>query len=202
MRVDDVNQSKGIGYIKFNTDTEMNLIQESMDRLIAKQQKLAEKIGDREEKDKLERFKKSKVAVIDRPKEHKLRLKNIHKNIKDKTDEMNKNNNFAGAQNDKKPKIDVEDTEEFKNAARVVADSEIDSGLREGTEVTHRNMHVLANALNDHIWEMEKSGTNKSTRRNQIKYEKLKQLLNETQEQKAKFERHTPRPKGFGRLRK
>ena len=40
MRVDNVKQNKGIGYIKFNTDTEMDLIGESMDRLIAKQQEL------------------------------------------------------------------------------------------------------------------------------------------------------------------
>ena len=34
MRVDKVNHTKGVGYIKFNTDTDMDLIAESMDRLI------------------------------------------------------------------------------------------------------------------------------------------------------------------------
>ena len=34
MKVDKVrNHTKGVGYIKFNTDTEMDLIAESMDQL-------------------------------------------------------------------------------------------------------------------------------------------------------------------------
>ena len=64
-------------------------------------------------------------------------------------------------------------------------------------------MHVLVNALNDHIWEMEKDGFYKKTRRNQQKYEKLQQLLNNAQEQKAQFDRPVrQKPRGFGRLRK
>ena len=40
--------------------------------------------------------------------------------------------------------------------SKVIENAEPGSGLGEGTEVTHRDMHVLANALNEHIWDMEK----------------------------------------------
>ena len=91
----------------------------------------------------------------------------------------------------------------LKQASKVISDSEMGSGLREGTEVTHRNMHVLVHAINEHIWDMEKDGLYNKTRRNKQKYEKLQQLLNNAQEQKAQFDR-PPRqkPRGFGRLRK
>jgi predicted nuclease with TOPRIM domain len=85
---------------------------------------------------------------------------------------------------------------------RVISKAEPGSGLGEGSEVTHRDIHVLANALNEHICDMEKDGLYKKTKRNQNKYEKLKQLLENTQEQKSQFERVRPKPKGFGRLRK
>jgi hypothetical protein len=43
MRVDNVDANKKIGYIKFNTDAEMDLVAESIDRLIAKQQHFVDK---------------------------------------------------------------------------------------------------------------------------------------------------------------
>jgi hypothetical protein len=216
MRVDNVNQNKGIGYIKFNTDTEMDLIAESMNLLIAKQQRLVEKAGshDLAELKKLERFKKSKDKVIEIPKQNRLRVKAVRDKVKtkfkeekdkeekDKKPQQNKKLVPDGLGGVKEEVIDVEDTEEFKSMDAVISNAEVGSGLAEGTEVTHRDMHVLANALNNHIWEMEKDGLYKKTRRNQNKYEKLKQMLENAQQQKAQFERVRPKPKGFGRLRK
>jgi hypothetical protein len=213
MRVDNVNQNKGIGYIKFNTDTEMDLISESLDRLIAKQQRLIEKAGshDLPEIKKLERFKKSKDKVIEIPKQNRMRLQKVRDKVKTKFKEEKEEEDKPLNKKGKKPDglggvkediTDVEDTEEFKNMDRVISKAEPGSGLGEGSEVTHRDIHVLANALNEHICDMEKDGLYKKTKRNQNKYEKLKQLLENTQEQKAQFERVRPKPKGFGRLRK
>ena len=86
MRVDKVNQSKGIGYIKFNTDAEMDLISESMDRLITKQRKLVERTGnhDASEIKKLERFKESKDRVIEIPKQNRMRVKDVIQKVKTK----------------------------------------------------------------------------------------------------------------------
>jgi hypothetical protein len=212
MRVDKVDQNKGIGYIKFNTDTEMDLIAESMDRLIKKQEKLVERMGgggggegrrhkDMDEVKKLERFKKGKDSVVEIPKQNKIRLNMMREKIKAKHEDKNKK--LIGITGVKPPeKEDIEDTEEFKNMSRVIADAEAGSSLSEGSEVTHRDIHVLANAINEHIWDMEKDGLYKKTRRNQNKYEKLKQMLENVQEQKSKFERVRPKPRGYGRLRK
>jgi hypothetical protein len=216
MRVDNVNQNKGIGYIKFNTDVEMDLINESLDRLIAKQQRLVEKTGshDLAEIKKLERFKKSKDKVIEIPKQNRMRVKAVRDKVKTKfkeekeKEEKQKENKVkpdglgGGGEQTEEIVDDVEDTEEFKNMSRVMDNAEVGSGLIEGSEVTHRDMHVLANALNEHIWEMEKDDLYKKTRRNQQKHEKLKQMLENAQQQKAQFERVRPKPRGFGRLRK
>jgi hypothetical protein len=216
MRVDNVNQNKGIGYIKFNTDVEMDLINESLDRLIAKQQRLVEKTGshDLAEIKKLERFKKSKDKVIEIPKQNRMRVKAVRDKVKTKfkeekeKEEKQKENKVkpdglgGGGEQTEEIVDDVEDTEEFKNMSRVMDNAEVGSGLIEGSEVTHRDMHVLANALNEHIWEMEKDDLYKKTRRNQQKHDKLVQMLANTQEQKARFERVRSKPKGFGRLRK
>lgn len=199
MRVDNVNQSKKIGYIKFNTDAEMDLIGESLDRLIAKQQKIAQKVGnkDDQEMEKLERFKQSKERVIEMPKQHKMKLREMKDKFKDKV-KIEKENNTSS----KTEVEDIEDTEEFKTMAKNIANSEIDSGLREGTEITHRNMHTIVNALNQHIADMEKDDFYKKTRRNKNKYEKLQHLLLEAQQQKSQFERVTSKPKGWGKLRR
>jgi hypothetical protein len=216
MRVDNVNQNKGIGYIKFNTDVEMDLINESLDRLIEKQQRLVEKTGshDLAEIKKLERFKKSKDKVIEIPKQNRMRVKAVRDKVKTKfkeekeKEEKQKENKVkpdglgGGGEQTEEIVDDVEDTEEFKNMSRVMDNAEVGSGLIEGSEVTHRDMHVLANALNEHIWEMEKDDLYKKTRRNQQKHEKLKQMLENAQQQKAQFERVRPKPRGFGRLRK
>jgi len=204
MRVDDVNPTKGIGYIKFNTDAEMDLIAESMDRLIQKQQKLVETQNlDIEESRKLDRFKKSKDAIIERPRENRRRLQAVREKVKTNHQERNNKKNEAVIGEGKPDNnIDVEDTEEFKNMNKVVMDAEKGSSLSEGSEVTHRNMHILVNALNEHIWDMEKDGLDKKARSDQLKYDKLKQMLANAQEQKSQFERVRQKPKGFGRLRK
>lgn len=199
MRVDKVNPTKGIGYIKFNTDTEVDLIAESLERLIHKQEKIMERTDDIAEVKKLERFKQSKNAIVEIPKQNRMRLQGIKQIVKDKAEDLNMQNIAAGASD---RVIDVEDTQEFKNMNRVMMNAEEGSGLGEGTEVTHRNVHVLVNALNEHIWQMEQDGLYKKTRRNENKYNELVQLLENAQQQKAKFERTRPKPRGFGRLRK
>jgi hypothetical protein len=182
-----------------------------MDRLIQKQQRIAEQHNDVAEFKKLDRFKESKVRVVDNPKERKIKLKDTVEKVKEHTKfereregkVKDDRKGIPGIVEDEKGVKDVEDTDEFKNMTRIIANSERDSGLAEGTEVTHRNIHVLANAVNNHIWEMEQSGTHKNTKRNRTKYETLGHLLEEVQKQKAKFERPaSPKPKGFGRLRK
>jgi hypothetical protein len=198
MRVDNVKPNQGIGFIKFNNDAEVDLIAESMDRLIKKQERIAEKShNDASEIQKLERFKKSKDVVVEIPKQNRMRLRSLTQRMKVNTDKINKMNAMHNIQ-----PIDVEDTQEFKNASKVIANSEIGSGLGEGTEVTHRNMHVLVNSLNNHIWELEQGGVNQKTKQNRMKYEKLVHMLEEAQIQKSRFERHTPKPRGWGRLRK
>ena len=188
MRVDNVNQSKKIGYIKFNTDAEIDLIGESLDILIAKQQELVKKEGakDKENVERLERLKTSKDRVIEIPKQHKMMMKNMRDKVKEK----------------KEKEKDIEDTEEFKTMAKNIAASEIDSGLREGTEITYQNIQIISTALNEHIADMEQSGLYKRTNRNRTKYAKLQQLLALAQEQKSKFVRVRPKPKNWGRLRR
>ena len=204
MRVDHVKANKGIGYIKFNNDTEMDLIQESMSRL--KQQKLVYQTesNDISELKKLEKFKKSKESVVEIPKQNRAKIKGMRDKMKEKF-KKEKEDKIKKAKPDDVIIGDVEDTQEYKDMDKVLQGAEPGSGLGEGIEVTHRDMHVLANALNEHICDMEKDGLYKKTRRNSDKYEKLKQLLENAQEQKALFERSastSPKPKGFGRLRK
>ena len=113
MRVDSVDKSKRVGYIKFNTDTEMDLIAESIDRLIKKQQKHAnEDIGKKEKKEeieKLERYKQSKDAVIEIPRQNKIRMKAITDRIKE-----NIKKDARGIKAGSGEVLDVEDTNEFK----------------------------------------------------------------------------------------
>jgi hypothetical protein len=217
MRVDNVDPVKGIGFIKFNTDTEIDLVAESMDRLIKKQKKIADKAGNRTdtaaELEKLERFKKSKDAIAEIPKENKRKLRQMRYTVT-KEIRLRAMSELLGNEKDEEKRkmietkvikdksLNIEDTPEFQKMNKVVRNAEYGSGLREGTEVTHRNMHVLVNALNEHICDMEKDGLYKKTRRNEQKYEKLKQMLANAQEQKSHFERVRPKPRGFGRLRK
>ena len=86
MRVDHVKANKGIGYIKFNNDTEMDLIQESMSRLIQKQQKLVDQTesNDISELKKLEKFKKSKESVVEIPKQNRAKIKGMRDKMKEK----------------------------------------------------------------------------------------------------------------------
>ena len=199
MRIDNVNPNKGIGFIKFNSDTEIDLIGESLDLLIKKQEKLLEKTPhDTLETEKLERYKKSKDVMVEIPKQNRLRLQGMRNVVKNKNEEQNKKMMAIG----QKEKVveDFEDTQDFKNMNRVITNAEDGSGMKEGTEVTRRNVYVLANALNEHINQMETIGLR--TARNKIKHAKLQQLLAATQEQKAKFERIRPKPTGWGRLRK
>lgn len=211
MRVDKVNQNKGIGYIKFNSNKEIDLVAESMDRLIAKQEKLVERAPDTVETEKLERYKNSKDAVAEIPKQNKMKLHNMRYTVtkeirlramsdavKNEKDEEKRKMIEMKVIKDKS--LNIEDTPEFQRMNKVVRNAEDGSGLKEGTEVTRRNMQVLANALNDHIYQLEQSGLR--TRRNREKYQKLQQLLISTQEQKAKFGRVRSKPTGWGRLRK
>ena len=212
MRVDNVNQNKGIGYIKFNSNKEIDLVGESMDRLIAKQEKLVEKTPhDTVEKLKLEKYRKSKDAVAEIPKQHKMKLHGMRYAVT-KEIRLRAVKDILGNEKDEEKRkmiemkvikdksLNIEDTPEFQRMNQVVRNAEYGSGLREGTEVTRRNMQMLANAINEHIYQLEQNGL--KTARFKNKYYKLQQLLATTQEQKAKFGRVRPKPTGWGRLRK
>ena len=199
MRVDKVDQRKGIGVIKFNTDTELGLIEESMNLLIDKQERTVnENPKDRDEVKKLEKFKKTKDAAIEMPKMVMQQQKMMKQNL------MAKHKNVIGAG---KKIQDVEDTEEYKQIQRMKREGE-GQALTGDVEVTVRNMYAIAQSLNEHIVKLEQEAIHTGKKdgklrgRRRMKYEKLKQLLHETQVQKEQFRRVVEKPRGFGRLRK
>jgi hypothetical protein len=199
MRVDKVDQRKGIGVIKFNTDSELELIEESMNLLIDKQERTAnENPRDRDEAKKLEKFKNTKQAAIEMPKMVMQQTKMMKQNL------MAKHKNLIGP--DKKIQ-DVEDTDEYKQIQRMRLEGE-GAALTGDVEVTVKNMYAIAQALNEHIVKLEQEAIHTGKKdgklrgRRKKKYEKLKHLLHETQVQKEQFRRLPPKPIGFGRLRK
>lgn len=199
MRVDKVDQRKNVGIIKFNTDDELELIEESMNILIDKQEKIVDRNPkDKDESNKLIKFKNTKDVAIEMPKMVMQQTKTMRQNL------MAKNKNIIGK--DKKFD-DIEDTDEFKQIQKMKLEGE-GQALTGDVEITHRNMYVIANALNEHIVKLEREAIETGKKdgklrgRRKKKYEKLKHLLQETQIQKDQFRRLPPKPIGFGRLRK
>lgn len=195
MRVDKVNQNKRVGVIKFNSDKEIDLIEESMNLLIKKQEETVSSSNsnyvDRDEVKKLERYKKSKEIAVEMPKMEMQQQNIMRKNLVAKVKAQ------KGFKNGRP--IDVEDTDEYKAIQRMKLEGE-GQILTGNVEVTKKNIYDIVNALNTHVFELEK---NKSyAHRNKSKYQKLQQLLEEAQQQKAKFERVVPKPRGWGRLRR
>jgi glutamine synthetase type III len=80
---------------------------------------------------------------------------------------------------------------------------------REGNDaanVTIKEVHDLTNALNNSVAEIEKSNNggniNDMSPQEKMKYEKLKEMLNDAQNQKSKFERVIPKPTKWGVLKR
>jgi hypothetical protein len=212
MRVDKVNLKQKTGIIKFNNDDEIKLVEEAINKLIKKQERVVQNADrgsnvQREEEKKLEKFKKSKMHVVDMPKIERHNMNIRKQNLKEKIKKKDKNQQgVVGPQSEQQQEVseeeeDIENTEEFKNIQRMKLEGE-GTILTGDVEVSHRDVHVIANSLNELIWDLEQDDLYKKTRRNRNKYETLQNLLKETQEQKAKFQRVTPKPKGYGRLRR
>lgn len=200
MRVDKVDQRNKVGVIKFNTDAELELIEESMNILIDKQEKTVDRdpTKDRDEVKKLEKFKKTKDNAIEMPKMVMQQQKMMRQNL------MAKNKSFIGPG---KKFEDIEDTDEFKQIQRMKREGE-GQALTGDVEVTQKNMYAIAQALNEHIVKLEQEAIHTGKKdgklrgRRKKKYEKLKQLLHDAQVQKEQFRRVPEKPRGFGRLRK
>lgn len=171
MRVDNVNQNKKKkGKFIVDDQEEIDLILESMQKLIKKQEKNVDikHGGGIVEREKLARYKKTKNTM-----------------------------EFVRPPPKKKDK-------KLPPGGLLAEVPELIEGGGEGlggTEVTYNDMYDIINALNEHIYSYEKDGTYQEENE-QKKYNKLVKLLEQAQNQKAQFERVTPKPRGFGRLRK
>lgn len=215
MRVDKVDKKHRTAIINYNNEAEIDLINESMDILIQKQQKMLGRQAvdghgrlheEPEERQKLERFKKSKDRAVEMPKMMKRKGKEKREEMKDRI--KRKGVVAAGAgvgkpdrdeNNEQQQEQDIEDTEEFKRIERMRRESD-DPALTGEVEITCQNIHDIVNALNEHIVKLEKDGTHQTTQKE--KYDKLVKMLENAQNQKSLFDRVTPKPRGFGRLRK
>lgn len=197
MRVEKVNQRDKIGVIKFNNESEIDLVEESMNLLIQKQQMLADKYpDDSDEIQKLEKFKKTKDRAIEMPKQMRKREKEQREKIKEKFKKEKEQKIKAGIKPEDLKEEDYSDTDEYKRIQRMRTEGE-GQALTGDVEISEKNVHDIVNALNNHIYELEKDGTF-----NWNKYERLKDLLHDAQEQKDLFHRIPQKPRGFGRLRK
>ena len=205
MRVDKVDQKRRTAIINYNNDAEIELVRESMDILIDKQQKMVGRQAvdgsgrlhdEPEEIRKLQRFKNTKDKAVEMPKNIKKRDKDKRNEIKDRIKKRKgiKPNNERDEEEE-----DIEDTEEFKQIQRMKQHGE-GQILTGEVEITCKNIHDIVNALNEHIVKLEKEGTYNTTEK--AKYDKLVQMLENAQNQKSQFDRVRPKPRGFGRLRK
>jgi hypothetical protein len=70
----------------------------------------------------------------------------------------------------------------------------------EQQQVNVQDIFVIADAINERVAAIEKDGSFHNV--NAEKYQKLKKMLDDTDKLKTVFERETPKPQGFGRLRK
>ena len=200
MRVDKVDKKHKTGVIKYNSESEMQLVNESMDILIDKQTKMVGRQAvdgsgrlheEPEERRKLERYKQSKDRAVEMPK--KMKERKIEK-IEGLKERVRKKEGLKPGQRE-----NIEDLEEVKQMEKMRRLGE-GQGLTGDVEVSANNIYDIVNALNEHIVKLEKDGTHLTTEK--TKYDRLVQMLENAQQQKAQFERVTPKPKGYGRLRK
>lgn len=200
MRVDKVDKRNRTAVIHYGSDSEIDLVKESMDILIDKQTKMVSRQAvdghgrlheEPEERKKLERFKKTKDRAVEMPRVMKEQQKQKRNELKERV--KGKKFGITGRTQD------VEDTDEFKQMQRMKREGE-GQALTGEVEITCKNIHDIVNALNNHIVKLEKDGTHQSTEKD--KYDRLVQMLQNAQHQKAQFQRVTPKPRGYGRLRK
>lgn len=191
MRVDKVDKSKKKGKFIVDDEEEADLILESMLKLIKKQEKgvvvgaaAGNSISDATERKKLARYKQTKNTMeFIRPPPPPSRTTPIKGGGKE--------TGTTATATSTNPWIEAPETGTEKKG-----------GEAEGIEVTYNEMYDVVNALNEHIYSYEKDGTYQLPGENEGKYNKLVKLLEQAQNQKAQFERVTPKPRGFGRLRK
>lgn len=206
MRVEEVDKKKQTGIIYYNNSNEIELIAESMDLLIKKQQEMADRkavdgrgrvFDEPEELRKLKRFRKCKENAILKPKKIKEKQKKVKDDIKDR---HKKKMIIQGVKpEDIGDNPDIEDTDEWKQIEQMRRKGEGEE-LTGKIEVTYNDVYDIINAVNMHIAKLEKDGTDRTTEKE--KYDKLKNLLQNAQNQKDKFYRIPVKPRGYGKLRK
>src|SRR5215216_6876664 len=185
MRVSKINQSNRTGNIEFTSNEEIDLIDESFALLIDKQEKSVKiEKDDPLEVEQLHRFKLSKHKAVDVSKEKKKIYQDVKDKIKKDKEDKNKKNIALGIQ----PHEDRGDDSSFIHITE------------EGSEITDQNLFDVANAVNEHIALLEKDNSYKNE--NEQKYKKLVKILDQVQQSKRLFERETPKPTKFGKLRK
>jgi hypothetical protein len=169
MRLSNVDKSKKTATFSANNEEELDLLNESLDIILAKRRHdvMVEK-NDPIEVKRLIRARRAKIRTVD--------LQKIKKVKEEK---------------DKKRRLGI---------AVEGPDVESDSVPVEKQEVNVQDVFVVVDAINEHIASLEDNGTFKNV--NKEKYQKLTKMLDNAQQLKASFERETPKPKGFGRLRK
>jgi hypothetical protein len=173
MRLNNVDKSKKTATFSANNEEELDLLNESLDIVLAKRRHdvVVEK-NDPVEVKRLMRATRAKTRTVD--------LQKVKKIKEDK---------------DKKRRLGIAVVEEESPAS----DSQ-EFVPQEQQEVNVQDVFVVVDAINEHIASLEDNGTFKNV--NKEKYQKLTKLLDNAQQLKASFERETPKPKGFGKLRK
>jgi len=187
MRVSKVNQSNRTGNIEFTSNEEIDLIDESFAILIDKQERSVKKGNNNDdplEVEQLHRFKLSKHKAVDVSKEKKK----MYQDVKDKIKKDKEDKNMKSIALGIKPHEDRGDDSSFIHITE------------EGSEIKDQNLFDVANAVNEHIALLENDNSYKNE--NEQKYKKLVKILDQVQQSKRLFERETPKPTKFGRLRK
>lgn len=203
MKLRKVYRNRRRASIEFKDQAEKDLIGASLDKLIEIQENaikntaalegtagegggsedsLLEDVADQAELKILENYKKTRDMVINPP------------------------STFTGVVGDEDPigaeanKDDIVDETKIGNN-NIELNNELESGGGEGQIITQKNIFDVVNGLNEAIAAMEQDGTSLLPGANNIeKYNKLIKLLEVAQIQKSKFERYTPKPRGFGNL--
>jgi hypothetical protein len=189
MRV-SINHHDRTAKIEFNTDEESELVEESLNLLISRQNRIVSlDRTDLKEQEALERFKITKKKAVDETKARKKMYSDLKDRLKKDKEEKIK-------QLDKQKRLNNDLVDDDPGD---INDDDINIHIQ-GTEIEDRNIYDIINALNENIASLEVDGTYKTT--NEQKYRKLQKLMEQAQQSKSMFERQTPKPRNFGRLRK
>lgn len=172
MRLSNVDKSKKTATFSANNEEELDLLNESLDIVLKK----------RKHDVIVEKNDPVEVKKLMRAQRAKTRTVDLQKIKKIKEDK------------DKKRRLGIVGPEIEQEGG----DTEFVP--QEKQEVNVQDVFVVVDAINEHIASLEDNGTFKNV--NKEKYQRLTKLLENAQQLKASFERETPKPKGFGKLRK